>query len=64
VGWWWGFAIATTIGWRFHLDYLGLPSDSIVTHVAAGLCSIVLTPIGAGVMQWSFERAGSAVSED
>ena len=64
TGWWWGFVLAATIGYMEHLDYLGLPSDSFVTHVSAGLGSVVLTPIMAGLMQWGFERTGSAISED
>src|SRR5882672_6876741 len=63
VGAWHGFLLASTIGWWFHLDYLGLPLDNLMAHIAAGLCSIVLTPIGAGVMQWGLDHAGTAVSE-
>lgn len=64
VGFWWGNFLAATVGCGYHLDYLGIPLDSIVGGIIVGLCSVVLTTIGAGVMQWGFDHAGSAVSED
>lgn len=44
-----------------HLSYLGLEVGSPFTWIAVGLCSIVATPIVAGLMQRSLDVLGTAV---
>lgn len=58
---WWGAGIHMTIGQRYDVAYLGLDDHDLKTSILVGLCSLVVTPIVAGLMQQGFERVGSAV---
>jgi len=62
TGFWYGFAA----GWLLHDSLPLLPGVSIripFFPILTGLCSIVWTPIVAGLMQAGFERLGSAVED-
>lgn len=60
VGFWWGFILAATIGRVAKLDLLMLPSWGLLTPIAAGLCTLVLTPIMAGLMHKGLQALGVA----
>jgi hypothetical protein len=57
TGFWYG-ALAALV---FRASYLGLDPTSYYTPIAVGLCSLVLTPIAAGIMQAGLDHLGSAV---
>lgn len=61
TGFWWGFIIASGVGRDLKLTYMGLDPDSLLTWFIVALCSIVLTPIGAGLMQHGLDQNGHAV---
>lgn len=50
LGFWNGLILAATLGRRFDLSLLGLPSQSLATVAAAGLCVCVATPPLAKLM--------------
>lgn len=58
TGFWWGFALAAIVGQCLHLPYMGLDPSSPLTWCIVGLCSIVLTPIAAGLMQHGLDQLG------
>lgn len=64
TGFWWGFALASGVGRDLKLSYMGLDPDRIWTWFAVGLCSIVLTPIVAGLMQHGLDQNGHAAPEE
>jgi hypothetical protein len=63
-GTWYGAVLAVAGGYGLGLPFMGLPGDSPATVAAAALCSMVVTPITAGLMQRGFENVGSAVNQD
>jgi len=62
TGFWYGLAISVVLDvhYGFALPF-GLPSLELLSHVALGLLSLVLTPIAAGIMQWGLDTLGVAV---
>lgn len=54
TGFWYGLAISFAVP----VPYLGLTPASWAYHPVAALCSIVSTPIAAGVMQAMLDRLG------
>lgn len=64
VGFWWG-GILSIVFSGAHLTYLGLELDRPFTWPLVGLCSLVATPIGAWLMQYSLDYLGTlAVSPE
>ncbi len=63
TGFWWGYLLALIVGYNEGWTYLGLSMREPWTHAFVGLCSIVTTPITAGVMQLGIEWLGNAVPE-
>jgi hypothetical protein len=64
TGFWWGLVIAVTVGRSYDLAYIGLSGLSWLTPVVVGLCSIVLTPIAAGLMQAGLDKLGTIAPEE
>jgi hypothetical protein len=60
-GAWYGALIAYIGGYQLELPLLGLPGARASTVALAALCSIVWTPIAAGLMQRGFDVLGVAV---
>lgn len=60
TGFWWGVSFAC----YFRFDVLGLDGRAETTPIFVGLCSIVLTPIAAGLMQRGLDSLGSAVADE
>lgn len=58
-GFWYGLGFALLLRDKLSQPFgAGIPSSILV-----GLCSIITTPIVAGLMQAGFERLGSAVED-
>jgi len=64
TGFWYGFFAALTLGRHEGLAVLGLAADAWLTPPIVGLCTLVLTPIGAGLMQRGLDSLGSVVLSD
>jgi len=62
VGAWWGLLLALTIGRAYDVSFFGMPSTGGLTPIVVGLSMIFWTPLGAGLMQAGFDRAGSAIA--
>ncbi len=60
-GWWYGLILAFTLGRYADLDFFGLASHDLLTPIVVAFCSLVWTPIVAGVMQRGLDALGSAV---
>jgi hypothetical protein len=58
TGFWLGLGLGYVGGYHLGLDLLGLEGDRAATVALAGLCSLTVTPIAAGVMQWGFDKLG------
>lgn len=61
TGFWYGLIAAATLGTRQGLDFFGLASDSPITWILVGLCTIVTTPMVAGLMQQALYAVGVSV---
>jgi hypothetical protein len=62
TGFWWGLILHVTIGRRYDLSYLVLDHD-LISSLAVGLCSLVMTPIAAGIMQAGLDQLGTVQQE-
>lgn len=62
-GFWYGVALAITIGRHYGLDFLGLDPYDVFTPIVVGLGCLTLTPIVAGLAQAGIEQLGSAVTD-
>ena len=58
IGFWWGVLLAGTIGRSLGMSYLGLDPLSWWSVPIVGLCSLVMTPIVAGLMQRGLDHVG------
>ena len=63
TGFWWGILLAIAFGAAEPTSYFGLDVSKPITWPLVGLCSIVLTPIAAGLMQHGLDQLGVAVVE-
>jgi hypothetical protein len=61
AGTWFGFGLGLVLLLGRKLSLPGLPGDAWYSPFLVGLCSMVWTPIIAGLMQQGFEQLGSAV---
>ncbi len=64
TGFWYGFLSALTLGRSQNLALFDLAADAWVTPPIVGLCTLVLTPIVAGLMQRGLDSLGSVVQPD
>jgi hypothetical protein len=60
VGFWWGLIGHLVIGRELGVDIGPLPAQHVATPVIVGLCTLVLTPIVAGLMQHGLDLVGVA----
>ncbi len=63
-GTWYGLILALTVGRYGDLDFFGLPGDFWLTPIIVAMCTMVLTPMVAGVMQTSMMLLGSALPDE
>lgn len=63
TGFWWGLILALTLGQHEHMDFLSLSHDDLVTPIVVAFCSLVWTPIVAGLMQRGLDFLGVAVTQ-
>lgn len=61
TGFWWGLILSLTLARHERLDLLAFAPFDPVTPLVTGLCSMVWTPIVAGLMQRGFDWLGHAV---
>lgn len=61
TGFWWGFFAHLTIGVYYDCAIGPMPANHPATPIVVGLCTLVLTPMVAGLMQRGLELTGSAV---
>jgi hypothetical protein len=65
TGFWYGLFFGMALSWRpISLPVAGIPPGSWYAPLIIAMCSIVTTPIVAGLMQAGFERLGTAVPDE
>lgn len=64
TGFWYGFALAATLGRHRDYAFLDLDGREPYTPFLVGLCMIAIVPIFAGLLQWGFWQAGEAATHD
>lgn len=63
-GAWYGLIFGMILSWRpLAIPFLSIEPGVWYAPILIGLCSIVWTPIGAGLMQLGFDWAGSALED-
>jgi hypothetical protein len=63
-GFWYGAVAGMTLGWCGEIAPLELPARAPYTPILIGLCSMVWTPITAGIMHLGFGWNGTTVPDD
>jgi hypothetical protein len=63
-GFWYGALAAMILGWCAGIAPLGLPASAAYTPILVGLCSMVWTPITAGILNLGFNWNGTTLPED
>lgn len=64
-GWFWSLVLGDLFGQIFMGNAIIAPSlDVVFDSILVGLCMMVLTPLGAGLMQHALAVVGSAVDVD
>lgn len=64
TGFWYGFLAALTLGRYQNLSVFELSGGAWLTPPIVGLCTLVLTPIVAGLMQRGLDSLGTIAPDD